>query len=84
MATIIKVQQGIAISVYDDRLRPIYQALGIQEITRASNVEWEAEKSAWVARDPQSGDIIAYGPDRAEVIRLEVMALESKIKSGRL
>jgi hypothetical protein len=84
MATMIRIRHNTAISVYDDRLRPIYDALGTKEIIRASTVEYEPSEESWVARNPETGSIIAMGQDRADVIRMEVLALESRIKAGRI
>jgi hypothetical protein len=79
MAHIIRIKQGIAVSVYDDRFRPIYQALGVATITRATDVEYDATQCAWIATERTTGQIIAYGPERDDVIRQEIEYLEGKL-----
>lgn len=63
-------------AVYGDRLRDL--ALGPLEVTRASNVEFNHELQQWEARTP-TGELIASGPNRDEVIREEVKVIESRL-----
>jgi len=75
MARKLRVGRGVARAVYDDRWMPILDALGDPQIRRATDVEWESGE--WVARLRPSGEIIARGKNRAEVVRAEVDFLEA-------
>lgn len=79
MATIMRIRQGIAVSVWDDRMIPLYKALGVIEVTRASEVEYDTTKCAWIATERTTGKIIACGPERNQVINDEVSYLERKL-----
>lgn len=80
MATKIRINQsGIATGVYDDRLIPIYRALGVPVINRASEVEYDQAKQVWIAKDVHSGAVLAIDENRAECIKQEVQALERGI-----
>jgi hypothetical protein len=52
----------------------MFEALGCVEVARASVVEYES--GLWVARLPGSGEVIASGRIRAEVLQAEVEYLE--------
>lgn len=45
-------------------------ALGRLAIRRASSVEWDEARQQWVAITPE-GQVIAEGPNRAEVLEAE-------------
>jgi hypothetical protein len=79
MASKLVIRSGVAVGVYDDRLRPIYAALGRVEITRASDVEYDAASQSWVALDRLTGKVIACGPSRGDVIKQEVIVLEGRL-----
>ena len=80
MASKLVIKNGIASGVYDDRLLPIYEVLGVPQITRASVVEYDHERRQWVARAcDRQGSLIAAAPTRAQAIALEVKALESRL-----
>jgi len=68
-----------AAAVYSDSLNKVRQVLGKPDIKRASNVEWDAERELWVARLQGTGEIIAEGEDRDEVIRQEVEILNKSL-----
>jgi hypothetical protein len=74
MASKIVVRSGVAAGVYDDRWLPMFEALGCVEVARASVVEYEG--GLWVARLPGSGEVIASGRIRSEVLRAEIEYLE--------
>jgi hypothetical protein len=74
MSTKIVVRAGEAVGVYDDRWLPMFEALGCVRIARASEVEYES--GAWVARLIGTGEVIATGRVRSEVIKAEVEFLE--------
>lgn len=78
MATKISLRGGCATAVWDDRFRPIYEALGHMEVKRATEVEFDHSTGEWVAIHLASGQIIARGKNRSEVIRQEVGWLERK------
>jgi hypothetical protein len=64
-------------AVYDDRWRPIYEALGNFSAQRATNVEFDDASTEWVATHLASGAIIGQSRNRSEVIRQEVAWLEA-------
>lgn len=77
MASKLVIRDGQAAMVYDDRFRAILEALGPMTVTRASEVEYES--GDWVARLPGTGQEIARGRIRSEVIAAEVRYLECRI-----
>jgi len=83
MANKILIKGGTATAVYDDRFRPLLEALGAMEIERASEVEFDHESGDWIAtevsHDGPHGRVIARGKNRAEVIAAEVAYLEARL-----
>lgn len=79
MASKVHITDGAAHGVYDDRLAPLYHALGLPEIKRATDVEYDPASQEWVATHRDTKTVIASGPVRAEVIAREVSWLEDKI-----
>jgi hypothetical protein len=79
MANVIKVCGRTVRCVYDDRFRPLLEALGHMEITRATDVEFEPSTGMWVARLRETGEEIARSRERAECIRAEVEFLERRL-----
>ena len=67
----------MASAVYDDKWRPIFEALGPWTVQRASDVEFE--EGLWVARLKATGEVIALGPNRSEVIAAEVRWLNQRM-----
>ena len=65
--------------VYDDRFAPLLEALGIPNIKRATNVEFNNETQLWEAIHLETGVLIASGVNRNEVIAAEVKWLEEKL-----
>jgi hypothetical protein len=70
---------GTAVCVWDDRLRPILEAMGELTVRRATEVEWEGGE--WVARLLPEGMEIGRGKNRADVVRKEVEYLEREVIS---
>lgn len=79
MATKLVIRDGLAVGVYSDRWRPILEALGAMQVTRASEVEYEPESGDWVATLPGTTTEIARGRNRADVIAAEVAYLEDRL-----
>jgi hypothetical protein len=79
----VRITAGVATAVYSDEALPILQALGKVEITRATDVEWDEEAGEWIARLRSTGEIIAHGQNRRQVIQGEVAVLEARIREGR-
>lgn len=77
MASVLKISGGTAKAVYDDKWRPILEALGVMQVARASEVEFEPESGDWVATQAGTGKEIGRGKNRADVIRQEVDYLEA-------
>ena len=85
MASIIKISEGVAYSVYDDRFQPIYEALGDNlKVSRATQVEWSSASQQWQAIDFYTGKVIASDRNRSEVIRQEVEYLEGRLNNGSI
>jgi hypothetical protein len=74
MASKLVIRRGIVLSVYDDRLLPLYEAIGVRTITRASEVEFNHDTRLWEAIS--EGRVIASGAVRSEVIKREIEYLE--------
>ena len=79
MATRIHVHAGRASGVYDDRLAPIYRALGTLHVERATDVEYDPTTQEWVATYRPTRQVIARHANRAAVIRAEVAWLEQNL-----
>jgi len=78
MATKILICGGTVSCVYDDRFRPLLEALGNMEVIRASTVEYDHVTDEWFAMH-ESGKIIARGKNRNDVITAEIAWLESRM-----
>jgi hypothetical protein len=83
MATRIDIRNGVATCVYDDRFRPLLEALGVMEVHRASEVEFNPQTGEWEAKLLATGEIIASGINRNDVITAEVTWLEGNHVSHR-
>jgi hypothetical protein len=70
-------QQGQVHAVYSDKLRGL--GLGELHVERASDVEFNHESDEWEARVRTTGELIAHGPNRDDVIKEEVRVLESRL-----
>ena len=78
MATTIVLGEGKAQAVWDDRWRPLLEALGSLQVERATSIEWEADTRDWVAIHLPTGTPIARGPHRDAVVAQEVAWLEAR------
>ena len=79
MATQMIIKDGQASMVYDDRFRPIMEALGVMNVKRATDVEFDAESGDWIATLLETNEVIARGKNRSECIQHEVEYLERKM-----
>ena len=79
MKRVARFHEGKLVSVYDDRWLPLYRALGQIEIRRATTVEYE--DGEWVARLVDTGEVIARGRTRQEVIEQEIEYLNKRLES---
>ena len=77
MATQIALHGDDAMAVYDDRYRCIYEALGVFQVQRATEVEFDHTSGQWLATHIASGTIIGRGSSRNDVIAQEVAWLEA-------
>ena len=77
MASKVKIYGGKIIGVYDDRLIPLYSALGIPVIKRVSSVEHNGHE--WVATQEETGVVIGHSKLRAEAVAQEVTYLEDRL-----
>ncbi|HEX7121742.1 MAG TPA: hypothetical protein VF178_05165 [Gemmatimonadaceae bacterium] len=64
--------------LHDDELA--LHELGTMEVRRASHVEWDG--SQWVARDAETGEVIARDVLRSRCIAAEVAHFNRKIAEG--
>lgn len=80
MANIIHISKGRVTCVYDDRFRPLLEALGHMQVKRASGVEFNPATGEWEAHLLATGELIAHGPNRNEVITAEIAWLEEKLR----
>ena len=76
MSSIMILDGDGAQMVYDDRWLPILDALGPFTVTRATRVEYDHATRDWIATHINSGQEIARGRNRSEVIQAEVAWLE--------
>lgn len=83
MSTQLTIRAGTALMVYDDRWQPIAAALGAPTVIRASEVEYDHASGEWFAIYLPTGELIARGPNRAEVIAAEVRWLEANVIEAR-
>ena len=81
MATKIVIRDGVALGVYDDRFRLLMEALsgGPLVVRRATEVEFDEATGDWVATLLRTGEVIARGRDRSQVIDAEVAFLEREV-----
>jgi len=79
MATTITMKNGTASAVYDDRWRPILEALGTIKVQRATDVEFDDASGDWIATRLTTGEVIARGKDRSACIAQEVAFLENEL-----
>ena len=71
------IRNGQATMVYSDLWRPILEAIGAIDAPKVTDIEWES--GAFVARLRETGEEIARGANRADVIRREVEYLEARL-----
>ena len=74
MATRINISRGQVTCVYDDRFLPLLEALGTLHVIRATDVEYYYGE--WIATLRATGEIIARGSSRDEVVTAEIKWLE--------
>lgn len=72
---------GTARGVYDDLWRPLFEALsgGKLVIERATEIEYDEGSGDWVATLLKTGQVIARGRNRNDVIKEEVAYLERNV-----
>lgn len=78
MASKIAIHGSKVACVYSDKFMPLLQALGDVVIQRASEVEYDNSSKKWVAFH-RSGEQIASGVNREDVIKQEVRWLEERL-----
>lgn len=79
MATKIAINGGTVSCVYDDRFRPLLEALGVMHVERASNVEFNPDTRNWEATLTGDSAPIASDPNRDQVIKEEVAWIEENV-----
>lgn len=79
MATKLVISGATVNCVYDDRFRPLFEALGVISVKRASEVEFDETSGEWVATHLDSGEVIARGLNRNDVIKAEIAWLEERL-----
>jgi hypothetical protein len=68
---------GTVASMYNDVLRDL--DLGPISTQRASSVEWDRKTQEWVAKVVQTGEVLARGGRRGEVVAREVEVLQGRL-----
>ena len=67
-------------AVYNDdfnsRLRP---SLGAPKVTRASHVQYDAEREIWVATRAEDGSVLCESKSREECVKEEVRLLNKEL-----
>jgi hypothetical protein len=67
---LLVLPDGTVVGVWSDDVP--WQEVGIvTAVPRLSHVEFDVDRQEWVARDVATGEIVASGPNRAEVLALE-------------
>jgi hypothetical protein len=79
MSTVMVIRGGKASMVYDDRWRPLMEALGTIEVTRATKIEFDAPTGQWVATYIPTGQEIGRDRNRGNLIAAEVAWLETNV-----
>jgi hypothetical protein len=79
VASKLQIENGVATCVWDDRFRPLLEALGVFEVRRASEVEFNPASGEWEATLISTGQLIAHGLNRNEVIANEVSWIEENL-----
>jgi hypothetical protein len=79
MAQVITISRGSVSCVYDDRFRPLLEALGTMDVRRASEVEFNPTTREWEATLLATGEVISRGTNRNDVITEEVRWLEANM-----
>lgn len=78
---LMSFHNGEVKAVYDDRLRPIFEALGEVHIERATDVEFDEASGDWVATHRATGLEIGRGKNRTQVLQQEISWLEERIQN---
>ena len=73
------IRDGRAEMVYSDQWACIARALGAVTIERATDVEYNPAAQVWEARHRETGQVIATGANRSQVIAEEVKFLEGRL-----
>ena len=79
MASRIVIRGGETRCVFDPRLLPLLERLGVSSVARATDIEPDLERGEYVATFRTTGQEIASGPltgDRSAVIAQEVRWIE--------
>lgn len=72
-----------AVAVYNDALLPLFEALGMTDAVRVSNVEYDPAAEQWVAELVATGEVIARHQFRDECLKLEVEYIERRLHEVR-
>jgi len=83
MSTVMVIRGGVASMVYDDRWRPLMEALGALEVKRATKIEFDALTGEWVATYIATGQEIGRDRNRGDLIATEVAWLEANVIGGK-
>jgi predicted metal-dependent RNase len=81
--SIVSLRGGEARAVYSDRFRSIFEGMGVLQVQRATDVEFESATGEWVATHRESGQVIGRGRNRSEVVAQEVEWLEKRLEERR-
>jgi hypothetical protein len=80
---LLVLPDGTVVGVWSDDVP--WQEIGvITEVSRLSHVEFDVDRQEWVARDTTTGEVVASGPNRAEVLALERAHYVEMLERGEI
>lgn len=77
-----RFEDGRVHSLWWDEFSGLFRDLGIQEVGRASTVEWSAEHQQWEVRLQPSDELIGRFDRRDQAIAYEIDYIQSRMKGA--
>ena len=80
---LLVLPDGTVVGVWSDDVP--WQEIGVvTAVPRLSHVEFDVDRQEWVARDAATGEVVASGPSRAEVLVLERAHYVEMLERGEI
>ena len=80
---LLVLEDGTVVGVWNDDVP--WQEIGtVVAAPRLSHVEFDADRQEWVARDAATGEVVASGPSRAEVLARERAHYVGMLERGEI